>query len=147
MRKQITLALRADDAEAYLRQAAEDAAKFGAWVDYIGPRTWHGPRWGDRAAAKKEWQALFLKAKRIVEAFGVEYEQTSEEETLTVDFPHVGGKTKVVGGLLRVTTGSAPDYKDPRPAYRRGVHEEACRQAADRVVRRWRAMLEEVAAA
>jgi hypothetical protein len=29
------------------------------------------------------------------------------------------------------------------PEYRRGVHAEACRQAADRVVRRWQAALAE----
>jgi hypothetical protein len=72
-------------------------------------------RWDRLAEEKKEWLARFLAAKRIVEAFGVEYEPTSEAETMTVHFPMKSQK------------------------YRHGIHAEACRQAAKRVVRTWRA--------
>lgn len=148
MTTKINLTLQADDAEPFLRESAKAAAKFGAWCDHIGSRTCGRPSWGDMSLvdAKKEWMAKFLRAKRIVESFGVDYEQTSEEKTLTVGYRYVGGKTKIVDlgpglGKVRMNSGSQPDYKNPYPEYRRAVHEEACRQAADRVVRRWRAAL------
>ena len=81
----------------------------------------------------------------MVEAFGVEYEPTSQDETLTVDYRYVGGTTKVKNfpgiGPVGWSTGSKPDYDHPYPSYRGEVHSEACRQAADRVVRRWRETL------
>lgn len=86
----------------------------------------------------KRWQAQFLSAKRIVEAFGVEYEQTSEQETLTLHFDYVGGK-RVNRGMFVEVVGSEPDYSHPRPAYRSGVHSYACHAAAERVVRAWKA--------
>ncbi|HZP68392.1 MAG TPA: hypothetical protein VFB29_00495 [Pseudolabrys sp.] len=150
----VTITLPADDAEPFLRRAAEDAAKFGAWCDYLGPKTRLAPSWGglDYREAKAEWRERFLKAKRIVEAFGIEYEPTSEAETMTVDFDVIGGKVRLTPhipgvGRVGIRSGATLDYKHPRPAYRRAVHEEACRQAAIRVVRRWRAMIEEAIAA
>lgn len=142
----VALTLRADDAEPFLRKAAEDAAKFGAWCDYITKKTGGNPKSTSESTddAKKRWLQKFLAAKRIVEAFGVEYEQTSEEETMTINYNYVGGKTKVmdVGGIkFGMRTGSQPDYKNPYPYYRGDVHAEACRQAAIRVVRAWRANL------
>lgn len=137
----VTLELRTDDAEPLLRQAAEDAAKYGALCDYITKRTGNCPQRGFSETlddARKRWQAIFLRAKRIVESFGIEYEPTSEEETLTVDFPHEGGTRKVIGGLFAMTTGSKQNFKKPFPSYRREVHSEACRAAAGRTVRKWK---------
>src|ERR1035437_9101297 len=98
MANKVTLTLLADDAEPFLLQAAEEAAKFGAWCDYITAKTYNAPNWGNMELAdrKKEWREKFLRAKRIVESFGVDYEQTTEAETLTVNYDYVGGKTKVV---------------------------------------------------
>jgi hypothetical protein len=144
MRTTIMLELRPDDAEPYLREAAEEAAKLGAWVDYLTRKCGNLPCGFDVLdERKKEWRMKFLRAKRIVEAFGVEYEQTSEEETMTVDYPTVGTKYKIVNlgpplGRVRMGSGGSPDFKHPYPSYRSGVHAEACRQAALRVVRRWR---------
>jgi len=142
--KHITLELRPEDAEPILREAAEDAAKFGAWCDYLTPRTWNAPYRVDDDE-RKRWHGKFVRAKRIVEAFGLEHEATSEGETLTIDYPMKNEKRKrrVIAGLLAFTevSGGEVDYKRPQPSYRRHIHAEACRQAADRVVRRWRAML------
>jgi len=144
----VSLTLPARDAEPWLRQAAEDAAKLSAWCDHLTRKTLHAPSWGGVSLedAKKDWRARFVRAKRIVESFGVEYQQTSEAETLTVDYPHVGGKTRIMRvpgiGPVGWRSGAEPDYKHPQPCYRGGVHAEACRQAADRVVRAWRATLE-----
>lgn len=151
MRKQIALSLRVDDAEPILRQAAYDAAKFGAWCDYFDRRTVMRPQSSEPIeVAKKNWLAAFLSAKRIVEAFGVEYEPTSEEETLGVYIPIKVVKShtvKIAGFAFEHVDKSVPDPKNARPQYKSGVHAEACRQAADRVVRRWQAMLHEAATA
>lgn len=148
--KTITLELRPEDAEPILRQAADDAAKYSALCDHITSKTWNAPGPHPLADAKKEWLARFLKAKRIVEAFGVEYEQTSEPETLTVHYDYIGGKRTIMNlptiGPVGVTRGSVPDYKNPRPAYA-SWHSEACRHAAERVVRRWRELISAAKAA
>lgn len=153
MKAIVTPALLADDAEPILREAAVEAAKFGSLCDYITRKTYnvryvgHGETIDD---ARKRWTAKYLRAKRIVEAFGVAVDQPSEGETLTVHVPNKNEKrTRVkVGGLLQYTRveGGVPDYKNAMPEQRRDVWEEACRQAADRVVRRWRATLLETAA-
>ena len=141
----ITITLRAEDAEPFLREEARKAAFYGALGDYITKRTWDTPGGRSLADDRQCWQREFLRAKRIVESFGVEYEPTSEEETMTVQFPMKNEKRTpvVVAGLIKYTRveGGEPDYKKPEPRYRRGVHAEACIQAADRVVRRWRATL------
>jgi hypothetical protein len=149
---EITLTLRADDAEPILREAAIDAAKFSAFLDTITRRTGNSPcNSGETLeAARKRWQKRFLRAKRIVESFGVEYQPTSEQETLTVAYPYVGGTTKLmdVGGIkFGMRSGSKPDYDHPYPHYRGEVHAEACRHAGDRVVRTWRATIGQMAEA
>lgn len=147
MNTKVSLTLLADDVEPFLRQAAEEAAKYSAWCDHITIKTRNSPSWGRMRLpdAKKEWNAKFLRAKRIVESFGVEYEPTTEAETLTVAYDHIGGKREImkVPGIGNVgwVTGSQPDYKHPHPSFYGGIHAEACRQAADRVVRRWRQTL------
>lgn len=146
MTKTIRLALQADDAQPILWEAARTAAEFGALLDHVTRKTGgvrhrgHSETFDD---ARKRWHQRFAKAKRMVEAFGVDYEPTSEAETLTVDYRWVGGTTKVVRipgiGPIGHTTGSKPDYAHPFPSYRGEVHAEACRKAADRVVRTWQA--------
>lgn len=151
--RHIDIRLLPSDAEPILRQAAHDAAKFGAFADFITPNTVKTPARNGMSTTRAqrqawfredraEWQAAFLRAKRIVEAFGVDYEPTSEQETMTFYFPHVGGTTRKGAMGFSITEGSRPDYDDPLPQYSSGVHAEACRQAADRVVRAWRASLE-----
>lgn len=134
----ITLTILADDAKPILWQAAFEAAKFGAWTDYFASHVGNLPSGMDR----KTWQGRFLKAKRMVEVFGVEYEPTSEAETLTVDYPWEGGTREFVAGVGYVTSGQTQNLNLPYPSYRREVHTKACEAAADRVVRRWRASLE-----
>lgn len=132
----ITLTFEASDIEPILRRAATDAARYSAYVDYFTKRTGNLPlAFSEKNRA--EWRAQFLRAKRIVEAFGVEYEQTSEAETLTVGYPWVGGKTRRGELGFNITTGSVQDFKNPFPSYRREVHSQACYAAAERVVRRW----------
>lgn len=148
----ITLALRAEDAKPILRQAAYDAAKYSAQLDYCMKNIGNHPRWSGSTFAdwRKEITDRFLKAKRMVEAFGVEYEQTSEQETLTVDWRWVGGKSKLVriaGIAFNEVTGSQPDYDNPFPSYRGEVHSQACHAAAGRVVRTWLGTMQEAKAA
>jgi hypothetical protein len=141
----ITLTMRPQDAEPILLDEARKAALYGAWCDYITPKTVNSPgRWNMLAEDKKRWQAQFLRSKRIVEAFGVEYEPTSEEETLTVYIPQKNEKRRVrnIAGIgFTEVSGGEPDYAHPLPEYRKAVHHEACWQAAHRVVARWRATL------
>lgn len=143
----IKLTLRSDDAEPILRKAAYEAARNGALSDHMTLKTHDAPTGFNESFihARARWLADFLSAKRIVEAFGVEYEQTSEPETLTVWHDYVGGKRKVRNlpgiGPVATVTGSQPDYRHPRPAYRREVHSHACHAAAERVVRAWRQSL------
>lgn len=144
-RTAITLRLRPEDAEPILEQAARDAAYYGGWLDHVTRRTWNSPKGmsGTFEQAQMRWRKKYLAAKRIVEAFGVEIETTSEEETLTVIFSQVGGKKKllrIAGMAFNEVTGSRPDYSDPRPYYRWAVHSEAAWQAASRVVRKWKAL-------
>lgn len=145
----ITITLRGDDAEPILRHAAERAARYGAYCDHITRKCYRLPS-GDGsskplAERRKGWQEKFVQAKRMVEAFGVEYEQTTEPETMTVDYPWIGGTTKIVDvgplGKVGVRSGSHADFKHPMPTWRGSVHDEACRQAADRVVRHWLASI------
>ena len=143
----INLTLRADDAEPILRAAAMDAARYGSWCDYITAKTYNPPFAGNGqtcAEQKAGWNARFLKAKRMVEAFGVEYEMVSEQETLTVHIPMKNEKRtprNIAGMKFIEVTGGEPDYRKPMPEYRRGVHDDACRAAADRVVRAWRELI------
>ena len=141
MAQTIALELRPDDAEPILRQAAYDAAKNGALCDYMTERTHDAPIWGRLTVreCRKEWQARFLRAKRIVESFGIDYEPTSEAETLTIWFDYVGGRKERTPAGFTIIRDSKPDYDHPRPAYRREIHSEACKAAAERVVRVGRA--------
>jgi hypothetical protein len=142
MSKTINLVMRADDAEPILWDAARQAAKYGAWADYITRRTVNPPQ---DLRHRGEWQEKFLQAKRLVEAFGVEYERVSEEETLGVYIPHKVLKShlvKVAGMTMRHVDKSVPDPKNAMPQYSSGICSEACKAAADRVVRAWRSTLE-----
>lgn len=146
----VTITLSIDDVESFLRRNAIDAAKYSAYCDYFSKRTYNMPTWGGLRFddLRKEWNERFLRAKRIVESFGVEYEMTSEEETLTISYPYWINETVKIRdlgpslGKVRMRSGGEPNYKRPLPTYRGGVHDEACKAAADRVVRRWRAMLQ-----
>lgn len=153
MSKTIMLALRAEDAEPILRKAARDAAKWGGYCDHVNRKTinsptLHGERFED---AQKRWRDLFLSAKRTVEAFGIEYEPTTEPETLRPYIHFVGGTRKVKNipgiGPVGWRTGSKPDYKHPGVQLAGEVHGEACTAAAERVVRRWLATIKEAKAA
>lgn len=145
MSKTITIALCLEDAEPMLRQAAKEAAEFGALLDYVTRKTGNvrqrnmGERYDD---ARARWQKRYLKAKRMVEAFGIEYEPISEGEALTVGYRYVGGKTTIRRmpgiGPVQWTEGSKPDYDHPYPEMRGEIMTQACIAAADRVVRRWR---------
>lgn len=144
--KNVTVTLRSDDAEPILFKAAFDAAKFGSYCDYITRRTGNTPS-GD----PETWKKNFLAAKRTVEAFGIEYEQVSEQETITIAFNYVGGKRKVVNmpgiGPVGWRTGSEPDYKNPYPNFYSMVHGHACEAAARRTVRSWKALSSQAQAA
>lgn len=141
----ITLELRPEDAEPILRKSAYEAALYGGRWLHITRRCVNRPGTLSDAtfeANAAEWHRQYLAAERMVEAFGVEAETTSEGETLTVYVPDIVLKSHVVqmaGMAFRRIDKSKPDTnrKNWRPEYRRGVHEEAARQAAERVVRRW----------
>jgi hypothetical protein len=145
MTDKVTLTLRADDAEPILREAAREAASYSALCDHMTKRTvglpCHVKNIDER---KKEWQAAFLRAKRIVESFGVEYDATSEAETLGVYIPDKVLKSHIVrvaGVAFRRVDKSVPDPKNAMPLFRGAVHSEACKAAAARVVGRWRKTL------
>jgi len=139
----VTVTIPADEAERVLREAARAAALYGAMVDYITRRTDMMPTWNGAKSfveARADWQRRFLKAKATVECFGIEYEPTSESETMTIGFENKPvrdkrGKEVIVAGLFRRVES---DFTKPIPSYRRHVHEAACDAAADRVVRRWK---------
>lgn len=154
MSRTVMLALRADDAEPVLWQAAKDAAYYGALVDFIDRRAvnspWHMESGESLEYRRKAWQQRFLRAKRTVESFGVDYEQTTEAETLGTYIPHKTLKSHLVevGGLtFRQIDKSVPDHKNARPRYLGEPHRKACNAAADRVVARWVALLKEKAIA
>jgi hypothetical protein len=139
----VTITLRADDAEPLLRKAAYEAAKFGSWCDYITRRTYNPP--SNPSTARAGWQESFLRAKRTVEGFGIQYEMVSEEETLSVHIPDKVLKshlTTIAGMTFRHIDKSVLDPKRMMPSYRGEVHSQACHAAADRVVRAWRQSLE-----
>jgi len=141
--KTITLDLLAEDAEPILREAAQLAARRSAQLDHITRQTVDAPYTVPTKLeeARAAWRVEFLRAKRMVEAFGVEYEATSEAETMGVYIPDKVLKShlrKVGAFTFRHIDKSVPDPKNARPRYLRGIHYEACAQAADRVVRRWR---------
>lgn len=150
----ITLELRVEDAESILMKAARDAAEFGALLDHVNRKTGNVRHRGTGESyddARKRWHQRFVTAKRMVEAFGLDYEPTSEAEALTVDYRYIGGTTKIhkVHGIgsFGVTSGSQPDYDHPYPSMRGEIFTEACRYAAKRVVSRWREALEQKKAA
>jgi hypothetical protein len=126
MTKTITLTLRVEDAEPILAEAAYEAAKFGSLLDYVPRKCWNSPRRsGVRVTHEQQnedWRARFLRAKRIVESFGLEYEQPSEAETIDMLYDECDEKKLV-------------------PRYRGEVHREAAKAAAGRVVRRWKERL------
>lgn len=145
--KTITLTLRTDDAEPILRNAAFAAARYGGFLDHFTRKTVDMPNVyytrGGYDVVREEWTKNFLAAKRIVEAFGIEYEPTSEEETLTIYIPHKVLKSHLVnaGGVtFRHIDKSIPDPTNSRPMFRGQIHTEACNAAAERVVRKWREM-------
>lgn len=146
--KNTTLTLPIEDAEPILRKAAYEAARFGGFLDYIGrktylPRGMPGPHGDGYDASRQIWQARFLKAKRMVEAFGVEYEQTTEPEALGTTYPYWKNekvrRRHVPGiGMMIHREGGEPDMKRPVTTYQGNIHDDACEAAAERVVRRWR---------
>jgi hypothetical protein len=148
--KTITIELRPEDAEPILRQAAYEAALYGGRWDYINRRTYNYPGSGSLEDLRAGWKERFLKGKRMVEAFGIEYEQTSEEEAMTISYPYTKNeKVKIVNlgpplGSVRVRSGGETDWKKPTPTYRGGVHETAAHAAADRVVQKWKAAMAEL---
>lgn len=149
----ITIELRTEDAEPILREAALEAARFGSLIDHVTRRTYnvrhqgHGESLED---AKARWRQRFLKGKRMVEAFGVDYEMVSEGETLSVHWPDKVLKSTIVtvGNLMRYRRidKSVPDPKRAMPECRGEIHEQACKAAAERTVRRWRETLTAAAA-
>lgn len=148
MKKQtITLTLDLDAAEKILREAAQWAAFYSSCLDFITRKTYNTPqRTGETLeAARERWHTFFVKHKRMVEAFGVEFSPVSEAETITIGYPYTkGGKrerVKVAGIAFDRVTGAVRDYKRPVPEFRRAVHGDACHAAADRTVRAWRQSL------
>lgn len=119
---------------------------YGALVDYVTQRTGgNQPERGYGYAktfpeCRENWRRKFIEAKKLVECFGVDYEPTSEEETITVGYgtkPHPDASHRRQAakiGFNAVVT----DYDKRHPEYRQSVHLEACQQAAKRVVRKWK---------
>lgn len=142
----VSISLAPADAEVILQQYAETAARYGSLGDYITRKTVDAPGSIYLSAkhydeAKREWHEKFLRAKRIVEAFGVECQYPTEAETLGVYIPSKVLKShlvKVAGMTFEHVDKSAPDPKNSRPRYKGRVHAEACRAAADRVVANWK---------
>lgn len=142
----ISLRLAADDAEPILRISAELTALYSALLDYTTRRTGNCPNVGSgrtHAQARAEWQDKFLRNKRVVESFGVEFSPISEQEALTVAHPFLraGAKHPTEPRRVGATEGVA-DLTKPYPTWRRDVARDACLHAADRTVRAWRATLE-----
>jgi len=133
----VTITLHVDDAEALLREAAYEAAKFGALCDYATRRTSTVPRKFKESLdhAMARWRKRFIRGKRVVEAFGLKYERTSEEETMTM---HAALKLGYASGIADKRGLPASAYQKPRQQYRGSIHDE---QAAERVVKMWRSKL------
>jgi hypothetical protein len=132
--KGVTITLHVDDAEVMLREAAYEAAKFGALCDYATRRTSSTPRKFKESLedAMARWRERFIRGKRVVEAFGLEYERTSEEETMTM---RAALKQVYANGIAYERGLTASAYKKPKQEYRGSIHDEASKQAAERVVK------------
>lgn len=146
MKKTVTIELPVEEAESILRSHAGIAARFGAYLDYITRRTYQmpGPEYTAFDDRRKIWNEKYLGSLRVVRAFGIEPERTSEEETLTVHIPMKNEKRKlrVIAGMqFNEVSGGEPDYKHPIPEHRVRVHLEACIAAAERTVRKWKETL------
>lgn len=145
----VTLSLRVEDAKPILRKAAYEAALYGGHADHIPRRSWGrpGPTGETFDDFRKRCAGRFVEAKRIVEAFGVEVELTTEPEAMTIHYPHrKGGKYKkhnVAGFVMRERIGGETDWSKPEPMYRSEVHRYASEAAADRVIRAWERLLSE----
>ncbi len=147
----VTLELRVEDAEPILRKDAYEAAKYSAWLDHITKRTVSSPCSTSRDfdADRKDWNLKFLSNKRLVESFGIDYEILSEQEVLGVYIPEKVLKSRIVklaGFSIREVQKSEPDPANAQPRYQSSICLEACKQAADRVVRNWQATLTRQAA-
>lgn len=115
----VQISLRKEDAAYVLHGAAFDAAKYGALCDYMASNVSDIPSdalmlGASLVEVKKEWTGRFLRAKRITEAFGVDYAPVTEDAT--------------VSPLSK----PAPGMK-PRRCYREREHLAACEAAATRV--------------
>ncbi len=150
----VTITLRRDDAAPILREAANDAAHYGAMLDYVTRRTvdvsgrtyagqihWYtGKRTVDNFdELRKEWRDKWLRAKRIVEAFGVEPSGVSEEEAIGIQYGWLKTGAKHPRENRKVRAGEGvQNYDEQWPKLRGSIFHEACRQAAERTVRAWK---------
>lgn len=142
----ITLSLRAEDAEPILRKEAYDAAKYGSMVDHIPRKCWNHPKgYGvDHDKQKAIWSERFLRSKRIVESFGIDYEPVSEAETITLRYEEIKrtkARRNIAGMTFREIETVGYNSKKFEAHYISEYHSQACQAAADRAVRRWRESL------
>lgn len=144
MAKTVTLTLQIPDARPILHHAAYDAAYFSALVDYVTTKTANRPGGfaNSLADAKVEWNRKFLRARRVVNSFGMDYERIPEEEVINPKgyVPYEGGTRKLekVGGVSFVRVeGSKPNYKKAGPMFRGEAFRAACKVSAERVVTLW----------
>lgn len=124
--KTVTITIGIADSVPIVREAAFQAARCGALLDHVTRKTHESPASaGAYDSYREQWREKFLRHKRICEAFGVEHETTSEQETLTVTFAYLPGRV------------AKQDFSKPYPTYWRDVHIQACHAAAERVVRKF----------
>lgn len=130
--KTVTVTLLQDDAAKIITEHAAIAARFGAYLDYVDRRTanapvnWHRDPPETLEHARERWHRVFVRSKRIVEAFGATVEALTREETVV---QHEGYRSRP-GNKKRVPY-SYPCMRQVQPA---------CDAAAKRCVDKWLAI-------
>jgi hypothetical protein len=127
----VTANFQLEDAERLLSYWAARAAEYSAYLDYGTRKTWNLPIIGrSYDDARADWNVEFLRAKRMVEAFGAVVQYVSKEETIVF---HQDMRPKCAGSSVVEPFGP---YVVPHLV--RGYLKDGCAAAARRCVAQWR---------
>jgi hypothetical protein len=136
----ITANFQLEDAEGLLLHWAARAAEYSAYLDYGTRKTWNLPTVGrSYDDARADWNVEFLRAKRMVEAFGAVVQYVSKEEAITYHQAYRVKRRVVAMGTAFNEVESYGPYVVPHLV--RGYLKDACAAAARRCVAQWRSSI------